>query len=219
MKIILLGASGLVGRSLKQYFKHHDLVAVDIDQLDLSDSESVKNFFLENKADILINAFGKNEHVDKNNINQKTVLNITEEEITSYFNINTLFLFRVCREFVINNEKGKVFNFSSLYGHHVPRPTYYNGSHKSVGYCLSKAAVVMLTKYLAVHFPNHEFIDIVLGGVENNQADSFVTNYIKDVPKSRMLNVNEIGPILEGLFNSSYITGTSIFIDGGKNLM
>jgi hypothetical protein len=77
----------------------------------------------------------------------------------------------------------------------------------------------MLTKYFAVHFPNHEFIDIVLGGVENNQAESFVSNYIKDVPKSRMLNVYEIGPILEGLFKSTYITGTSIFIDGGKNLM
>lgn len=219
MKIILLGASGLVGSSLKHYFKDYDLIAVDIDQLDLSDAESVRNFFLENKADVLINAFGKNDHVGENNLSEKTTLNISEEEITSYFNVNTLYLFRVCREFVVNNKKGKVFNFSSLYGHHVPRPTYYNGSHKSIGYCLSKAAVVMLTKYFAVHFPNHEFIDIVLGGVENNQADSFVLNYIKDVPKSRMLNVNEIGPIIEGLFNSSYITGTSIFIDGGKNLM
>ena len=77
----------------------------------------------------------------------------------------------------------------------------------------------MLTKYFAVHFPDHEFIDIVLGGVDNNQAQSFVSIYIKDVPKGRMLNVNEIGPIIEGLFKSSYITGRSIFVDGGKNIM
>jgi NAD(P)-dependent dehydrogenase (short-subunit alcohol dehydrogenase family) len=219
MKIILLGASGLVGSELKNHFKSHELIAVDIDQLDLGDSAAVKDFFSKNRADVLINAFGKNEHVDSKNLNQKTVLNISDEEILSYFNINSLYLFRVCREFVCNNKKGKVFNFSSLYGHHVPRPTYYNGSHKSIGYCLSKAAVVMLTKYFAVHFPDFEFIDIVLGGVENNQAESFVTNYINDVPKARMLNVKEIGPIIEGLFQSSYITGTSIFIDGGKNLM
>lgn len=219
MKIILLGASGLVGSELKNYFKNYDLVALDIDQLDLGNIEAVKEFFKKNKADVLINAFGKNEHVDSKNLSQKTALNISEEEIISYFNINSLYLFRVCREFVINNKEGKVFNFSSLYGHHVPRPTYYNGSHKSIGYCLSKAAVVMLTKYFAVHFPQHEFIDIVLGGVENNQAESFVSNYIKDVPKARMLEVKEIPPIIEGLITSKYITGTSIFIDGGKNLM
>lgn len=219
MKIILLGASGLVGSELKKYFSNYELIAVDIDQLDISDIEAVRLFFINNKADVLINAFGKNEHVDKNNLNNSTVFNISEEEILSYFNVNTLYLFRVCREFVINNDRGKVFNFSSLYGHHVPRPTYYNGSHKSIGYCLSKSASVMLTKYFAVHFPNHEFIDIVLGGVENNQAESFVINYINDVPKARMLNVEEVGPVLEGLFQSKYITGTSIFIDGGKNLM
>lgn len=219
MKIILLGANGLVGSELKKYFNNYELVSVDIDELDIGNLVSVKNFFKKNKADILINAFGKNEHIDKQNLNQKTVLNVSEEEILSFFNINSLYLFRVCREFVINNNNGKVFNFSSLYGHHVPNPIYYNGSNKSIGYCLSKAAVVMLTKYFAVHFPNHEFIDIVLGGVENNQATSFVTNYINDVPKKRMLNVTEIGPIIEGLFKSSYITGTSIFIDGGKNLM
>ncbi len=219
MNIILLGASGLVGSELKKYFSNYNLIAVDIEQLDLSDLEAVKVFFKENKADILINAFGKNEHVVKNTTLSSRVETISEEEILSYFNINSIYLFRVCREFVLNNNKGKVINFSSLYGHHVPRPSYYDGSHKSIGYCLSKAAVVMLTKYFAVHFPSHEFIDIVLGGVENNQSENFKDNYLQDVPKARMLNVAEIGPIIEGLFKSNYITGTSIFIDGGKNLM
>ena len=73
----------------------------------------------------------------------------------------------------------------------------------------------MLTKYLAVHFPSHEFIDIVLGGVENDQNKNF-TKYIEDVPK-RMLNSSEVGPVIEGLLGTKYITGTSVFLDGGKN--
>ena len=105
-----------------------------------------------------------------------------------------------------------------MYGHHVPNPKYYSGAHKSLGYCLSKAATVMLTKYLAVHFPSHEFIDIVLGGVENDQNKNFTLNYIEDVPKKRMLNSSEVGPVIEGLLGTKYITGTSVFLDGGKNL-
>lgn len=219
MKIILLGSKGLVGSALKNYFKNYDLIHHDIDTLNLNDLNSVKDFFKNNKGDVLINAFGKNNHIKIDDQNENLVTNISEAEIEEYFHVNTLLVFRVCREYVLNNPNGKILNFSSLYGHHVPRPSYYENYHKSIGYCLSKAAVVMLTKYFAVHFPDFEFIDIVLGGVKNNQPSNFINEYIKDVPKNRLLNADEIGPAIEGLLKSKYITGTSIFLDGGKNLM
>lgn len=220
MKIILLGSKGLVGREVEKYLlkKQYSLTSVDIDTLDLTDHDQTSVFFNQNKADILINLFGKNDHIKQLN-KQSTVLNIEEEEIRSYLEINVVILFRVCRLFIENNPQSKIFNFSSLYGHHVPNPKYYGGNHKSIGYCMSKAAVVMLTKYLAVHFPSTEVIDIVLGGVENNQNSNFVEKYNEDVPKNRMLTKEEIPPIIEGLFKTKYITGSSIFIDGGKNLM
>tara|TARA_B100001059_G_C17825377_1_gene581000 strand:- start:1447 stop:2109 length:663 start_codon:yes stop_codon:yes gene_type:complete len=219
MKIIVLGSEGLIGSKVVSHLsKNHDIVPRDIHNLDLNDNKKTEIFFRDNKADVLINLFGKNEHVRQNLNDLNTVDTIEENEIREYFEINTVFLFRVCRYFVKYNNKGKVFNFSSLYGHHVPNPKYYGGAHKSLGYCLSKSAVVMLTKYLAVHYATHEFIDIVLGGVENNQNKNFIKNYITDVPKKRLLKSNEIGFVIEGLLNSNYITGTSIFLDGGKNL-
>ena len=219
MRIIILGSNGLIGREVSKYLsKKHDIIKSDIDTLDLKNSESTELFFKKNKADVLINLFGKNEHVSSISNNLKTVNNIKEDEIRDYFEVNTILLFRVCRYFTKYNPEGKVFNFSSLYGHHVPNPKYYSGAHKSLGYCLSKAATVMLTKYLAVHFPSHEFIDIVLGGVENDQNKNFTLIYIEDVPKKRMLNSSEVGPVIEGLLGTKYITGTSVFLDGGKNL-
>ncbi len=220
MKIILLGSNGLVGKEFKKYFeKKHELIAVDIEDIDLNNEKQVKVFFRKNKADILINLFGKNEHISRKKNSLGTTLDVSEEEIMDYFKINTIFVFRVCKEFIKNNKKGKIFNFSSIYGHHVPNPKYYKGNHKNIGYSLSKSASVMLTKFLAVHFPDFEIIDIVLGGVENDQNEIFKENYILDVPKKRMLDKKEIPVIVEGLFKSNYITGTSIFIDGGKNLM
>ena len=219
MKIIVLGAKGLIGSEVSSFLsKKYEVISTDIDDLDLYDKYKTEKFFKKNKADVLINLFGKNEHVTNNLDEFNTVNKITEDEIREYFEVNTILLFRVCRYFVKYNNCGKVFNFSSLYGHHVPNPKYYNGAHKSIGYCLSKSAVVMLTKYLAVHYSDHEFIDIVLGGVDNHQNEDFVKNYISDVPKKRLLDVKEIGPIIDGLLFSKYITGTSIFLDGGKNL-
>jgi NAD(P)-dependent dehydrogenase (short-subunit alcohol dehydrogenase family) len=219
MKIIVLGSNGLIGAEVSSFLsKNHEIISRDIHNLDLNDDKKTKLFFKNNKADVLINLFGKNQHVKENLNELNTVDEIEEDEIREYFEINTILLFRVCRYFVKYNNTGKVFNFSSLYGHHVPNPKYYGGAHKSLGYCLSKSAVVMLTKYLAVHYSKHEFIDIVLGGVENNQNESFVKNYINDVPKKRLLKSSEIGTVIEGLLNSNYITGTSIFLDGGKNL-
>lgn len=221
MKIIVLGNKGLVGSKVyRDLSSHYEVIGVDIDTLDLNNLEQVTKFFSENKADVLINLFGKNHHISKNNNTENNVFNIEENELSEYFQVNVILLFRVCRLFCEFNTKGKIYNFSSLYGHHVPNPEYYNGNdHKSLGYVLSKASVVMLNKYLAVHYPSFNFIDIVLGGVENNQPDSFKKPYINDLVIKRMLQASEVSKLIEGLLNTNYITGSSIFLDGGKNLV
>jgi NAD(P)-dependent dehydrogenase (short-subunit alcohol dehydrogenase family) len=221
MKIIVLGNKGLVGSSVFDLLKERkfDVIGCDIKDLDLENEEQVVSFFKNNPADILINLFGKNDHVESTKKLNNNVQNITEQEIEDYFRVNTVLLFRVCRAFCSANKSGKVFNFSSLYGHHVPNPKYYQpNEHKSLGYVLSKAGVVMLTKYLAVHYSNFIFIDIVMGGVENGQPDSFRDNFYSDLVIQRLLNPREVGELLIGLFTVDYITGQSIFIDGGKHL-
>ena len=77
----------------------------------------------------------------------------------------------------------------------------------------------MLNKYLAVHYPKFSFIDIVLGGVENNQPKFFKERYLQDLVIKRMLSSSEVSTLIEGLINTDYITGSSIFLDGGKNLI
>lgn len=220
MKIILLGNQGLVGSTVyKDLSVNHEVIGVDLDTLDLNNLENVTTFFSKNKADVLINLFGKNHHITEEKNIGNNVHSIEESELTEYFHVNVILLFRVCRLFCQSNSKGKIYNFSSLYGHHVPNPDYYKGSdHKSLGYVLSKASVVMLNKYLAVHYPSFNFIDIVLGGVENKQPDSFKEPYLKDLVIKRLLKSSEVSILIEGLLNTNYITGSSIFIDGGKNL-
>ena len=64
MKIILLGNKGLVGSTVyKDLGLNHEVIGVDLDTLDLNDLKNVTALFSENKADVLINLFGKNHHM------------------------------------------------------------------------------------------------------------------------------------------------------------
>ena len=55
------------------------------------------------------------------------------------------------------------------------------------------------------------------GGVELNQSDSFKKKYSKHTPLKRMMKKNELNGILNFLCSeeSSYMTGSILFLDGG----
>ena len=135
--------------------------------------------------------------------------------------VNIISLFSVCREFAKNNKKGTIVNFSSIYGIQSPRPDMYENTHKEIGYCVSKAGVINLSKYLAVHFaPNIKVNCIVPGGVLNNQPSKFVKNYSKLTPLQRMMKKNELNGLIDFLCSkkSTYMTGSIIVVDGGYSI-
>ena len=92
MKIIVLGNKGLVGSSVFNLLKERkfDVIGCDIKDLDLENEEQVVSFFKNNPADILINLFGKNDHVESKKKLNNNVQNITEQEIEDYFRVNTV---------------------------------------------------------------------------------------------------------------------------------
>ena len=138
-----------------------------------------------------------------------------------YFNLNIEALYNVCSAFIKNNEQGCIVNFTSIYGTVSPLPHIYNGKVKDIAYGISKAGVVILTKQLATHYPNFRINCIAPGGIFNNQDRIFVENYSKHVPLGRMMNVEEILPLIEFLCtpkNVSYITGAVFVIDGGYTI-
>ena len=136
-------------------------------------------------------------------------------------NINLTALFSVCREFARNNKKGAIVNFSSTLGIVSARPDLYEGSHKDVGYCVSKAGVINLTKYLATHLtPNIRVNCLVPGGILLNQDKKFVRKYSELTPMNRMMKKTELNGLLDYLCSeqSSYVTGAAFVVDGGYTI-
>ena len=61
MKILITGAAGQLGRSLQVTLRSHSLIAVDIDQLDISQLDAVRAAVQSYRPDVVINAAAFNE--------------------------------------------------------------------------------------------------------------------------------------------------------------
>lgn len=221
MKVIVTGSCGLIGSVITADLVKdgHEVIGFDLSLgHDLSNEQSVQRLFKAHTGSALVNCFGLNDHVNDRRVST-TFLDVPLEEISKVLDVNVTTLFSVCREYIRNNCSGSIINFSSIYGHRSPSPSLYGGGHKSPGYCMSKGAVSILTKYLAVHAPSFRVNSIVPGGILSDQPKRFVSGYTRGLPANRLMDANEITGIVKLLISSesSYITGAEFFIDGGWN--
>jgi len=225
-KVIITGSEGLIGREITKFLKKNGFKVIRCSRSlgqDLTNENLVKNWFKKNKANHLINLFGFNDHIFKENLKDRSDLfDVSLKSFNKYLNLNVTSLFSVCREYARNNNKGNIINFSSIYGVVSPDPKIYmKGKHKHVGYAVSKSAVIYLTKYLAVHLsPNIRVNCIVPGGIKNKQSKKFIKKYSSKSVLGRMMNLKEINGIVKYLCSneSSYSTGAEFVLDGGYTL-
>ena len=78
--------------------------------------------------------------------------------------------------------------------------------------------MINLTKFLATHLaPNIRVNCIAPGGVRFDQDEEFIKKYSKLTPMNRMMEKNELNELVEFLCSSgsSYMTGSTIIVDGG----
>lgn len=220
MRIIITGSEGLLGQELSNYLeKNNDVLKLDLALgHDLTDEKFVKKWFKENKADSLVNCFALNDHVDKTQKRATTLFDISLDSFSKFLQVNLTALFSVCREYARNNKKGSIVNFSASTGIVSARPDLYKGAHKHIGYSVSKAGVINLTKFLSTHLaPNIRVNCVAPGGVEHNQDKSFIKKYAALTPMKRMMKKNELNGIIDYLCSekSSYVTGATFIVDGG----
>ena len=219
-KIIVTGSEGLIGTEVCKYFEKNNNKVYRLDLKlghDLNDEEFVKSWFKKNPAKYLVNCFALNDAVQSDR-KKGTLFDFPLETFLKYLNVNLVSLFSVCREFAKNNKKSSIVNFSSIYGSLSPNPSLYDKFHKDIGYSVSKAGVINMTKYLAIHLaPKIRVNCIVPGGVSQNQDKLFKKKYSKLTPMNRMMEKTELNGMLDFLCSekSNYMTGSIIFIDGG----
>jgi len=223
-KIIIAGSEGLLGDEISKYFESVGSEVIRLDLKlghDLTDEKTVQEIMISNKgADVLITPFAINPDVDESTFD---LYNLPLSSLEQYLKVNLLSLFSVCREFAKVCEDGSsIINFSSTYGIRSPKHFIYSDDFtKHIGYSITKAGVIGLTKHLATYLaPKIRVNAVVPGGVENGHSDhskEFYKNYSDNTPMNRMMKKQEIIGIIKYLASddSSYSTGSLFNVDGG----
>jgi len=116
---------------------------------------------------------------------------------------------------------GSIINIGSIYGMVSGDPRIYTDCSRQTSECYgaSKAAVIQMTKYFAVHLAKSgiRVNCISPGGVFNHQGVDFVANYSHRCPMGRMAKETELADMAIFLASdeSSYLTGQNVAVDGG----
>lgn len=218
-RVIVTGSEGLIGSSVVAHLKKTYKVLKLSYRFghNLTDERFVKKWFAENKAEYLVNCYGLSDSVHIGE-NRTSLFEVSLESVAEFLRVNVVSLFSVCREFAKNKEAKGIVNLSSIYGLVSPLPELYQEGEKHIGYSISKAAVIELTKHLAVHLaPRVRVNCIVSGGIRDKQGKGFIKRYSKHVPFGRMMESAELNGMINLLCSdlSSYVTGSVVVVDGG----
>ena len=241
--VLVTGACGQLGEIICQGFIDAESVVIGADlnldqnnfiqddkisyhSLDIASKHSVRLFLDElykrrNSIDVLINNAGVSTF--------EPFEDRTEESFDWVSDVNLKGTFLCIKEYFKhqkNNKYGNVINIASIYGLISPDPRIYDeGDRKnSEVYGATKAGIIQMTKYFAVHLAEKNIrVNAVSPGgifnVENPQSEYFVDEYSKRNPMNRMANTEEIlGAVLYLASDaSSYVTGHNLVVDGGMS--
>jgi len=218
-KILILGSEGLIGSKISRYFMEEDFFVESFDLLtghDFTKLEVLESILKNSDADVLINVFGIDYSPDETSL--KLGLRQSMDNFEKDFALNVITTYASCRLFIESRQSGSIINFSSIYGLVSPNPRLYDGGEKPIYYGVSKAAIIQMSKHLAVHHAPRFRINVVApGGILDKQAFDFVEKYNSSVPMQRMGSTEDLIPAIHMLAKAenNYMTGSVIVVDGG----
>jgi NAD(P)-dependent dehydrogenase (short-subunit alcohol dehydrogenase family) len=183
------------------------------DEVDHVVQEVVDEF---GKIDILVNSAGVSG-------SQKPVIEMTDEDMDDIMAVDFRGIFltsRAVARHMSNNKSGRIINISSILGKLAAR--------NMSGYCASKAAVIQLTKVMALELMrNNVQVNVLCPGyflTEFNReffnSDSGKNLIQKMIPINRVGNLEELRSTALYLATCpAFLTGAEICIDGGHTIV
>jgi NAD(P)-dependent dehydrogenase (short-subunit alcohol dehydrogenase family) len=240
--VVVTGAAGQVGQALSKSFRDCGAMVIGLDlmpktecqsgegeihSVDVTCRSSVRKVLQRiqdehGTPDILVNNAGIavfSPSYDR-----------TEGEFDDVFSVNLKGVFNCIVEFAkLDPQAGSsdwrsIVNISSLYGIVSPDPRIYVdlARNSSEIYGASKAAVIQITRYFAVHLSDRRIrVNAVSpGGIFNPkspQGNDFLKAYGDRCPMGRLAEVSEVagGVIFLASSAATYINGHNLVIDGG----
>jgi len=188
---------------------------VSIINCNLLDTENTKELFQKceekmGQIDILVNNAG----IDRD----KLYMKMTEEDLDIVMNVNLKAIFTLTKSAVMAMSKrkfGRIINISSVVG--------FIGNPGQVNYCASKAALVGMSKAIALEYAKR---GITVNCIAPGAIKTPMTDVVSDEARERFLYKIPLGYMADPIEiayaicflasrESSYITGQTLHVNGG----
>ena len=203
----------LINMGYTAYFENIDIT--DLNNIDRNIDQLFKKY---NGIDIWINsAYPRTK--DWGNKVEDLCVDSWRENVDIHMNSYSWISRKVCLLMV--DKGGSLINIGSTYGVLGNDFTIYKntGMTSPMAYSAIKGGIINLTRYLASYFGEYNIRvnSLCPGGIFDNQNPAFVKAYSKKTPIGRMCNPEEIASSALFLASdaASYITGSTMMVDGG----
>lgn len=226
---------GLAKESLMNKYPGKLLECFQVDITDKQQTESVAETLLKRYGHIdgLINNAANNPKVEGDAANMKAIrfenfpMKMWLDDIAVGLT-GALVCAQVFGSTMAKQGKGVILNISSDLGIIAPDQRIYRKEGlrddeqqvKPVTYSVVKHGLIGLTKYLATYYAEKGIRANALcpGGVYNGQDEEFLIKLTNLIPMGRMANVEEYKSTILYLISdaSSYMTGSTVVMDGGR---
>lgn len=222
-EVIIIGKRKDEGEKIAKDISSTYNVSVTFNEVDINSKKSIEKFFEKiNKIDVLVNnAFTWPSIVKFDETSWEDFENTIQSGITSPFYIS-----KKAVEIMKLQNKGKIINIGSMYGTVSPNFKIYQDMPKmgnAISYGASKAALIQMTKYLAVYCSKWK---INVNCISPGPFPKPHTFDDKEWFRDELLEMNPLHKLGEpwelkgaiALFAtdlSSYITGQNLSVDGG----
>lgn len=242
MRVLVTGATGLIGKAItRALLKRGDtvvytttnkekialmqvemgaddtkLVGIELDLTDDNASEKLADELAERaiKIDYLVNNARSLESVKITDYHD-----IKRDKWQGEYLLDVIVPYELTMKIAAMNTLKGVVNISSMYGLIGYNDYLCSGSNAiSINYGTAKAALIQLTRELAVRLaPTVQVNAISFGGVAGRADNAFLARYKKLVPTEKMLAPEETAGHVLYLCSkaSSGMTGANLVVDGG----
>ena len=135
----------------------------------------------------------------------------------------------VAERMVKNKDSGSIIQLSSIYGLVGQDTNIYKNTKmkENLSYSVIKGGIINLTRQMASYYGKFNIrvnsicpgaIKGHVAGLQLKQDSNFIKQYSKTTPLKRMGNAEEVASVALFLASdaASYITGSTILVDGGK---
>ena len=233
--IIVTGATGGIGNSIVKKLSENDVNIlasgtriekleelkskyknIKILKFDISQSEKIEEF-IEKATDELggtLNCIINNAGITQDNL----AIRMSMDEWKKVIDINltsTFLLSKFSIKKMLKNKSGKIINITSVVGH--------TGNLGQANYTASKAAIVAMSKSLAIEYAKKNInINCISPGfiktaMTEKIDDKFKENIISKIPSGRLGEPEDIANAVLFLASnhSDYINGETLHINGG----